>query len=94
MFNNNQPSYKNLRSIVRERTNRVVAWVGSGLNVAAGLPTWNQLKRRLCIALGEKAESMEVAQKEYLKKQEKQIAEMHDYWLAFQLLHKALGKEI
>lgn len=92
MFNKNQRSYQNLRSIVRERTNRVVAWIGSGLSVAAGLPTWNQLKEQLCGALEEKAESLEEEEKAYLKKRAKQIRDIQDYWLAFKLLRKALGQ--
>ncbi len=92
LFNNNQASYKDLRSIVRERTNRVVAWVGSGLSAEAGVPTWSELKARLCESLQNKAESSEEEEKAYLRKRAKQIIESPDYWLSFQLLRETLGK--
>jgi serine/threonine protein kinase len=91
MFNPNQPSYQNLRSIVRERTNRVIAWIGSGLSTPAGLPTWSQLRARLCTALDEKSEGFEQIQKALMKGHLKLILDTGDYWLAFQLLRDALG---
>jgi len=48
MFDAQQPNYQSLRSVIAERTNPLVFWVGAGLSAAAGLPTWPQLKDLVC----------------------------------------------
>ena len=55
MFNVEQDLYKSLWNIISERTNRIVAWVGSGLSRSAGLPSWSELHDRLCDVLEGKA---------------------------------------
>lgn len=91
MVNFEQPAYRNLRSIVRERTNRLVVWIGSGLSVPAGLPTWAELKQSLCTALLEKANTLDTPERMVTTNAVDQIRNMQDYWLAFQLLRKNLG---
>ena len=57
-FDKSQSSYVSLRSIIAERTNGVVFWVGSGLSAEAGLPTWDQLKAGLLEELYAKADQL------------------------------------
>ena len=66
MFDTNQMPYKNLRSIINERTNQIIAWIGSGLSASAGLPTWEKLKEKLCNALENKASTLDISNKESL----------------------------
>jgi len=43
MFDKEQPAYESLRSIIAERTQGIIFWVGSGPSTEAGLPTWREL---------------------------------------------------
>ena len=54
-FNAQQTSHQKLRSIIAEKTSKLVFWVGSGLSADANLPTWPQLKKHLVRQLREKA---------------------------------------
>jgi hypothetical protein len=61
-FNTTQASYQALRSILVERTNPVVAWIGSGMSRPAGLPSWGGLRDTLvaeCRAAASRAENAE-----------------------------------
>lgn len=46
-FNDRQPSYQQLRKICSERRREVVFWVGAGLSVPAGMPSWTGLRNGL-----------------------------------------------
>jgi len=89
-FDATQESYVSLRNIVSERTNRVVAWVGSGLSAQANLPTWSALKQRIITVFENKANSMEEKDAKHLIQQCREIRSISDYWLSFQRL-KSLG---
>ncbi len=54
-FDTSQRPYRELRSLIAEKTNKLVIWIGSGLSAAAGLPTWPELKSHLIDDLREKA---------------------------------------
>jgi len=92
MFNVKQDSYKSLRSIISERTNRIVAWVGSGLSRPADLPSWSELRDRLCDVLEGKArefgtdsEGKQTLAVAKVARQEKNL------WVAFTILKEKLG---
>lgn len=42
-----QQTYQDFRSVLTERTSKVIAWGGSGLIAAAGLPTSADLREAL-----------------------------------------------
>ena len=48
-FDTTQSSYKELRSILKERTNQVVVFAGAGLSSPSGLPTWKKLRDALIV---------------------------------------------
>jgi eukaryotic-like serine/threonine-protein kinase len=87
-----QASYVALRSVVTERTSRVVVWCGAGLSVSAGLPTWSQLRQRLHSTLVDKAANSDTAERERYLTSLKKIEKFHNQWVAFQLLQKELGQ--
>lgn len=91
MFDQTQPSYRRLQSIIAERTNRLVIWVGAGLSMPAGLPSWSELKDTLCRTLVEKAPSDDPKEVEAAKKRADQARQEKDNWLAFQMLREAIG---
>lgn len=86
-----QPAFRRLRSIIAERTNRIVVWLGAGLSVPAGLPSWAGLKDNLCSALIDKVSDVGSGEAESVKKRAEQIRKTPDQWLAFQMLRDALG---
>lgn len=93
MFDTNQTNYKRLRSILKERTNPVVGWIGAGLSVPAGLPSWKDLKETLCSALDEKIGQIEPStDKDKLAYSLKYIRSENNLWLAFQNLKESLGE--
>ena len=91
-FHSDQPSHLALRSIIAEKTNKLVIWVGSGLSASAGLPTWRQLKESLVAQLKEKAHEISQPDATSLKKAAIRAEDTDNYWLAFQILRKHLGK--
>lgn len=46
-FDSSQNSFKRFRDILTQRVQPIVVWVGSGLSVPAGLPSWQVLKDKL-----------------------------------------------
>lgn len=91
MFNKHQPSYISLRDIVTERRNRLVLWVGAGLSQPSNIPSWKELKTKLCTALEQKVDGIippddELRKQLILAKSEKSL------WLSFNHLQKALGQ--
>ena len=91
-FNRDQPSHLALRSIIAEKTNKLVIWVGSGISASSGLPTWRELKECLVAQLREKTLDMSQPDIVSLKKAAIRAEIEEDYWLAFQILRKYLGR--
>lgn len=92
-FNTEQPAFKDFRSIVRERTNPIVAWVGAGLSRPAGLPSWKELRESLIQDLCLLSNSVtDRNRRSGLKTRIKGIKAEPDYWRCFSQLEDALGK--
>lgn len=92
-FDENQPSYKELRNIISEKTKSVVAWTGAGLSVPAGLPTWEELRDELVSVYGRKSASMEKEAKNKAEGIINVVEGEDDLWRSFRLLKENMGKE-
>ena len=90
-FNTSQASHRALRSVVAEKTQKLVIWVGSGLSAAAGLPTWPQLKSRLVTQLREKADTLTNDDAASVLDVADRADAEDNHWLAFQILQTHLG---
>lgn len=90
-FDNTQPAYQTFRDLVKEGTASVIAWVGSGLSVAANLPTWSQLRHTLSETLRANASTFEESARAQALNTISQIKSQPDPWLALQMLEDALG---
>ncbi len=90
-FNSNQDAYIDLRNIMAERTASVVAWVGSGLSIAAGLPTWGGLRKALTDAFRSSITTFEETDQKKQTALHRNIEKEEDHWQAFQMLEEALG---
>lgn len=90
-FDTNQDAYQSLRNIIGERTKPVVAWVGAGLSMSAGLPSWGKLKAKLVEALVQKAEGMPEVDRRAMQNQASASKQM-SAWLAFDTLREELGR--
>ncbi len=87
-----QPSYKRFREIVRQNTGSVVAWVGSGPSISAGVPSWVRLKKILIEELQKKAELYsENAEKAKLRAAAELATAEPNLWVAFDILQNNLG---
>lgn len=91
-FNSEQPAHKSLRSIIAERTSKLVFWTGSGLSVEAGLPTWIQLKNSLVKRLREKSRNLDDHGSRRLRAAASRAEKQSNPWIAFQVLKKNLGR--
>ena len=89
-FDVQQQSHCALRSIVAEKTRKVVIWTGSGISAAAGLPTWAQLKACLVAQLREKASTIPVNE-EKLRSIALLAEKESNNWQAFQILRDHIG---
>ena len=90
-FNVQQSSHEALRSIIAEKTSKLVFWVGSGLSTGANLPTWPQLKHRLVKQLREKANDIVDDDSQHLKLAADHAEREKNYWIAFHILKDNLG---
>lgn len=91
-FNTNQQAYQSLRDVVAERTRPLVVWIGSGLSVAAGLPTWHALRGQLQTSLRYKALSIDPPERDKLLARAEAIKKQLNHWIAFGMLQEALGE--
>mgnify|MGYP001615022939 FL=1 len=90
-FDTTQDAYRALRDIATERTRNLIAWVGSGLSVAAGLPSWAGFKDHLLRTLRNKAQTFPEEEARKLEGAEKAATSEPNYWTAFQILRQHLG---
>ncbi len=91
-FDKSQGSYEALRSIIAERTNGVVFWIGSGPSFGVGLPSWSGLRDELLKALQEKIDNLDHQAGESLRKSAKSIRKEQSNWRAFERLRSELGR--
>jgi len=91
MFDSKQSAYIDFRSVAKERTAPLVAWIGSGLSQQAGAPTWLTLRDRLIAALRSKANSLS-EDAEQLRHKANVAERASDLWVAFDIIKKALGQ--
>lgn len=91
MFDSSQSAYVDFRSIAKERTAPLVAWIGSGLSVSAGAPSWITLRDRLVSALRAKASAIS-EDAEHLTLKAQAAENSKDLWVAFDIIKKAIGQ--
>jgi eukaryotic-like serine/threonine-protein kinase len=91
VFNTSQDSYKAFRSIYSERTTQLLAWVGSGLSVPAGLPTWAGIQRMLESAISVKTETLADQDAKKIRGRLGEIRLVNNPWRRFSLLQDTLG---
>lgn len=92
MLDKGQDSYQALRAIVAERTQPLLAWVGSGLSAPAGMPTWGALRDNLAESLIGKAESFSTPENKKLRIAAEQARQESNLWVAFEVLLKNMGQ--
>lgn len=91
-FDTTQDAYVQFREIARQRTTPVVAWVGSGLSVPAGLPTWPGLRQELIETAKGKVFTLSSDDREQAHARLTIAASSKEPWLAFELLKRVLGQ--
>ena len=94
VFDKSQQSYQDLRSIFAEKSDSIVAWVGAGLSIPAGLPSWPILRQSLI----EELESDANREVDSLRRKERlnqcRLAESEtDFWKSFSIIAKAMGHQ-
>lgn len=90
-FSTGQPNHRSLRAIVAEGTQPLAVWIGAGLSVDAGLPTWVQLRKVLERAGKEKAADLDGEESERLSAELNAIERHPEHWVAFERLRELLG---
>lgn len=84
--------YVALRQVVSTRSAPIVAFVGSGMSAAAGVPTWPALRDRLVKALRDKASAAtDTSEVNRLAGIADKAQSAKSYWASFAMLHAALG---
>ena len=84
------PAYEGLYATFAVGSQPVVAVVGSGLSMPAGLPTWPGLKKHLVDVLKRKAAGFDADESRAQLAKATKIEQTENYWLAFEMLQKAL----
>ena len=91
-FDFKQASYTDLRSIFAERSDTIVAWVGAGLSVPAGLPGWLKLRASLASELETKVDNAADAEtKHEMELMLERSRKAANLWQSFTFLKKGLG---
>mgnify|MGYP006289089107 CR=1 FL=1 len=90
-FNINQTAHKRLRSIISEKTTRLIAWIGSGVSANAELPTWPELKNALIKEGRNKAMDFEEKERVIKNKHLDSIEVERNPWVSFERLRDELG---
>lgn len=93
MFDNSQESFQSLRKVLLEGTAPVYLWLGAGLSIDAGMPTWSQLRDNL-ITRGRKWLGLQTELPDVEARNAKlKVAELEtDFWNAFERIYEALGE--
>lgn len=91
MFDVEQPNYTSLRSVISERTNPLVFWIGAGLSAASGLPTWTQLKNEVCSHFQHHFMSLAPSEGQKQLEMVESIRSEKDLWVSFSRLSE-LGR--
>jgi serine/threonine protein kinase len=89
-FDKTQPAYQAFRSQYAERTRSIVVWIGSGLSVPAGLPSWPALRDTLVGRLERKLATIHPPDDKNAQLLQRARSN-GDLWSAFQILKRALG---
>ncbi len=87
-----QSNYKALRSIVSERSRDILFWVGSGLSISSGLPSWKALRKSLQDAFDEKVQTFEEEDRDKAAGKSVIIQREDNAWTAFDMLKSELGR--
>ena len=90
-FDTRQDSYLAIRSVIAEKTSKLVVWLGSGLSSNANLPTWPQLRARLVSELRAKASGISARDSSSLEVAARRAEREPNCWLAFEILRRKLG---
>lgn len=85
MFNKDQVAYKQLRSVIAEKTEEIIFWCGAGLSTKAELPNWKELKKEI-IRLLELEARLPADKKKVLD-----IKNQSNSWVAFKMLKEYCG---
>ena len=89
-FNVEQNSYQEFRGILKEKSGKVICFVGAGLSKPLGLPLWDELYQNLHNVAKEEAEYLDDRSNRVNKLNS--ISVIDDPWLKFELLRKQMGK--
>lgn len=92
MFDQSQESFVALKNTFAENTSPVYVWIGAGLSIGAGFPSWDELRKKMIYRcrsfLGRQEESKERSHKQKLL----DVAETEgDLWKAFDRIYEAVG---
>ena len=90
-FDTNQPAYQRFRSIVRERSDQVIAWIGAGLSQPANLPSWTQLRDGLASELDAKARAITGNDGDGIRDAIHSLQRERNLWKSFSILSNNLG---
>lgn len=91
-FNVKQPAFSRLCVQYAERRRPIVFWVGSGLSVNAGLPTWPQLKASLVSSALEAATALETEEGKKAEARIEGARSEPNPWEAFRSLKHIMGE--
>lgn len=82
-----------LQKIVAERTTPLLVWIGAGMSVPAGMPSWAKLRNDLIDAMKRRAASVRDARETIHSKLKAAEAFHSEPWRAFQMIKEGLGPQ-
>lgn len=91
-FNEKNPSFQQLRSIIAERRSPIVFWIGAGVSADAGLPSWAELRSKLTeAALEDLLDWTEEDDAQAAENKLDDSKDSDDLWKSFELIREILG---
>lgn len=88
----NQPSFQQFQKAVAERKLPLVCLCGAGLSAQAGLPRWQDLRKKLEKHASEKVASLNQLGQKYYDSKLRAAESNKDPWVAFQLIEDILSE--
>ena len=94
-FDTAQSAYLDLRQILTEGTDPVIAWIGAGLSTPAGIPAWSGLRDSLVAELNAVASHIgDIDEKRKLQFAAGEANVNRNLWEAFSTLYQNLGEPV
>lgn len=91
-FDDQQASYQRLKKAYAERRKPLTFWVGAGLSMPAGLPSWAELRDSLLREAVAGLDALDATEADLRESELQRARQSNDLWQAFSTIRKMMGE--